>query len=488
MSSGDKDSQGPDSGANSKPAQNPAPPQPFGDLRSESAHIQEHGVAMNEATLGVDHSLVPDLMRVYQNMSVSKTPQTRSSAHGTFDSGVSNDVPHDAMEPLPMNDGSLPIISQQWHYGNIPIPAPYPVSNDAHNMAEEHQYATEEPSPVQADSSSSVDQPSSTRKRPSRDSSSTGSTKRRKKSSKDKKDQDGRWTKRFTWPDELHRDFVSAIFDIGLKHATPSSVLEQMPPLEQITTERIKSHLQKYRLHRRKSKQEFMSCYEETVERLKATGGKGISSLSGGQAAGYVSHAVDTQPDVEGHHSSQDAGRLKQGTSNPLSQVAGAQDGDTVLTIPRLTEDEKQSPVGASLGYLIGLFFSLKRQLQEHRNPTTNRSLDHNGGTVTVPHGSASRSNLEAGSLMKREMESQMAFQNKMRALKQEELSKLAEVPCHGDGGTKPPAFLDAPSPTNHQRPGEAVEPSTKNRSASEDEEFWKSTAFDGELFDFLME
>lgn len=41
--------------------------------------------------------------------------------------------------------------------------------------------------------------------------------------SKNKKDLNGRWSKRFTWPDELHRDFVAAIFDVGLKHSSPSS-------------------------------------------------------------------------------------------------------------------------------------------------------------------------------------------------------------------------------------------------------------------------
>jgi hypothetical protein len=40
---------------------------------------------------------------------------------------------------------------------------------------------------------------------------------------------DGRWSKRFTWPDDLHRDFVSAIFDVGLKHSSPSSILEHGP-------------------------------------------------------------------------------------------------------------------------------------------------------------------------------------------------------------------------------------------------------------------
>jgi SHAQKYF class myb-like DNA-binding protein len=85
---------------------------------------------------------------------------------------------------------------------------------------------------------------------------------------------DGRWSKRFTWPDELHRDFVSAVFDVGLKHSSPSAILSQMPEHEGITTERIKSHLQKYRVHRAKSKSEFMGCLRSIVEQVSHDGGQ----------------------------------------------------------------------------------------------------------------------------------------------------------------------------------------------------------------------
>jgi hypothetical protein len=34
-----------------------------------------------------------------------------------------------------------------------------------------------------------------------------------------------RKTKRFIWPDELHRLFVAAIFDVGLKNASPKALL-----------------------------------------------------------------------------------------------------------------------------------------------------------------------------------------------------------------------------------------------------------------------
>ncbi|KAF0759472.1 hypothetical protein AaE_003698, partial [Aphanomyces astaci] len=37
-----------------------------------------------------------------------------------------------------------------------------------------------------------------------------------------------RRTKRFIWPDELHRLFVAAVFDVGLKNASPKALLTLM--------------------------------------------------------------------------------------------------------------------------------------------------------------------------------------------------------------------------------------------------------------------
>ena len=66
------------------------------------------------------------------------------------------------------------------------------------------------------------------------------------------------------WLDEAHRDFVSAVFDVAGPEAvqfSPAALLERMG--KAMTSERGKSHLQKYRIHRAKSnKQEFMTSYD----------------------------------------------------------------------------------------------------------------------------------------------------------------------------------------------------------------------------------
>lgn len=307
-----------------------------------------------------------------------------------------------------------------------------------------------------------------------------------KKSGRGKKSkkEDGRWSKRFTWPEDLHRDFVSAIFDVGLKHSSPVTIMEHMPKHEQITTERIKSHLQKYRLHRVKSKKEFISSYEASLRTLQQS----QSMVSGGAevAAHLTAATLIHNKATAGTGSKEDA------TNSPLATILSADhnqnqkqerlhqsqntsDDNDSLMLPQLTEEEKASPIGAAMGYLMGLFFSLKQQLIIQRsleaagekakgnalamassgnsninmntaanNPTTAATAaavaarvdlaadgsmqqsQHQNGTGV---GSTSvRSNIEVNSMMKREMQNQMALQNKMRALKQQELDKYKNI------------------------------------------------------------
>jgi SHAQKYF class myb-like DNA-binding protein len=55
---------------------------------------------------------------------------------------------------------------------------------------------------------------------------------------------------RFIWSDELHMKFVASVFDYGLKSASPKFLLQLMEPApSNLSTEHIKSHLQKYRVH-----------------------------------------------------------------------------------------------------------------------------------------------------------------------------------------------------------------------------------------------
>ncbi|KAJ0400343.1 hypothetical protein ATCC90586_007802 [Pythium insidiosum] len=135
------------------------------------------------------------------------------------------------------------------------IAAPSPAS---------HRLRALKKAPVTATTTSSSSSSSSSR------SPSLASSKQRKYERK---------TKRFIWPEELHRLFVAAIFDVGLKNASPKALLTNASPkalltimmaggaTSDLTTEHLKSHLQKYRLNYERSRLEFLEMYDESSRR-----------------------------------------------------------------------------------------------------------------------------------------------------------------------------------------------------------------------------
>ncbi|KAE9284211.1 hypothetical protein PF008_g27214 [Phytophthora fragariae] len=77
-------------------------------------------------------------------------------------------------------------------------------------------------------------------------------------------------TKRFLWQEDLHLRFVAAIFDLGLKNASPKAVLPLMQASDPdlgLTTEQLKSHLQKYRINHERSRREFQELCHREVKR-----------------------------------------------------------------------------------------------------------------------------------------------------------------------------------------------------------------------------
>lgn len=65
--------------------------------------------------------------------------------------------------------------------------------------------------------------------------------------------------------DGVRRDFAAAVFDLGLKHSSPKVLIPLMPTDSDLSTEHIKSHLQKYRIHRQRSKEEFYTFYDNHI-------------------------------------------------------------------------------------------------------------------------------------------------------------------------------------------------------------------------------
>eukprot|EP00980_Cylindrotheca_fusiformis_P027335 scaffold20012_cov179-Cylindrotheca_fusiformis.AAC.3 len=547
---------------------------------SDSLHSQEHaepnlarsqspatgnplGDAEEQPKTMIGTNIAQDLMSVYESLTQSSNPQTLSN-HGSQKSNgqqsqfepplanhqqfASQEQPmqgHRSNQSHSMQQFQAPEQAYQHHHHQPPPQNPqvqqhyqqapqkpfYGAFNPFPQFAPPAQGFTPADQPSIQPSSDEVDSDdmgmeSRTRKKRSRSSSnSTGSnnTKGRKKG----KNSDGRWSKRFTWPEDLHRDFVSAIFDVGLKHSSPSTIIEHMPKNPDITTERIKSHLQKYRIHRAKSKQEFMSSYEASLVKFQKKGLAGVQSLSNGDAAAHLAYTATVDPNkLAAARPEKIQPQPDRGQSNVYAPRV-----NEALLLPQLTEAEKNSPIGASMGYLMGLFFSLKQQLAHQRSiegsdkvnvmvavaenkappiATNEKSRDSpqqlDGRSSPAPedtpissHPSSSR-NLEVNSHMKREMQNQMVFQKKLRALKQEQLNKSKNGKEDKDGNPLSPvgdgmvgqrnaeAGRGQVAGDNAGQDGTTGE-NARNRglSLSHSEDFWNTDVVDEQLFEFLM-
>ena len=503
------------------------------------------------------HSVVPDLMRVYESLTKThnmdqgpSTPQQQTQPppshsqapapahHVNYACITSEEQYRQLYQHQSSSNGDpnqMPPLQHSYQDSSngvatsLPfIPAPYPAT--AANAQPVFAIAPAQGS-SEAETSSGSDTRLTSRRRKRTTASQenvveqdepSASSSSKPKGRKKSKETDARWSKRFTWPEELHRDFVSAVFDVGLKHSSPATILEHMPKHPQITSERIKSHLQKYRVHRVKSKQDFMSSYEATLNKFKVGGMENVKTLSDGEVAAHLSQKAMTDvadPSSNGDVPvSQSKAQVKQEPQTPQggapSTMGAPPPGHEALMLPKLTEAEKASPIGSSMGYLLGLFFSLKKQLLTQRAMNTKSSVvgvstqapfgqqvvsadphAHTAGPANAPYDSfggtavnhtgqingenpmqaqpqivatssmdwssstanpaisngggdhglssqtggavanpvavqtgSTRNNLEASSMMKREMQNQMAFQNKMRALKQQELNKYKDV------------------------------------------------------------
>ena len=224
------------------------------------------------------------------------------------------------------------------------------------------------------------------------------------------------------WNEEQHKNFVSSIFKIGLKNASPAIILENMTHKNVetvITSERVKSKLQKYRSNKNneKSKQEFMTNYDEFLERIKSVqaataangggrpGGASASSdpvlsklledigssnsgnnkqlLLGGDVAGYLTYCVmkenkeqSNKNCVEGKSSANNnrsssctssaavlpTNVLQKGAREYVDNYAGC-----AMQFPILTEIEKKSSLGIAMTFIAGLFLTMSQHLTRER-------------------------------------------------------------------------------------------------------------------------
>ena len=261
---------------------------------------------------------------------------------------------------------------------------------------------------------------------------------RLKSKGKKKTEDDGRWQSRFVWPDSLHRDFASAVFDLGLKNSSPNAILNIMTTnsvnagsadVSEISAERIKSHLQKFRLHKLKSREEFMASYDYALARYAGNfpqnnmmgGAHKFSGINGsGEMAAQLTYSsMIEMNDVSGVSSGipnlSAAGEISNNTDNnnnnnnnnlaALTEVvlgsgslgsespAAASSGGGVENavdevescsafVAGLSDVEKLSPLGTSLAHLSYLFGHFKNSILDQRKGVVTSSNMPPGASV----------------------------------------------------------------------------------------------------------
>ncbi|CAB9503978.1 Transcription factor [Seminavis robusta] len=198
------------------------------------------------------------------------------------------------------------------------------------------------------------------------------------------------------WSEELHRSFVAAIFDAGVSQSSPSVILENMACRpDSLTSERVKSHLQKYRKNKEKSREDFLKDYDDFVRKAMTVGGTGATTtnhiimppsamistimgegrISGGDIAAFLTYSVMTEGQAKA------APTAGGGGSKPISSVEFSKESQDYLKIfagthvpfPKLTEEEKRSPLGISMVYVMGLFSSLSQYMVQERRKRSTR-------------------------------------------------------------------------------------------------------------------
>lgn len=203
------------------------------------------------------------------------------------------------------------------------------------------------------------------------------------------------------WTTDLHRSLVETIFTTGMRHASPSVILDFMSNAEDfpLTSERVKSHLQKYRNQAEKSQADFMQEYDTFLQRALSIGSQSSGStarllptanvtqimgqegpLYGGDAAAAATYDMLYKSNQQKIGASEGLGSersefdsavhhfltpsvLRQASTSLADHCQGQK-----IKIPQLTAEEKNSPLGLSMGHIVDTFKALEDELDRQRS------------------------------------------------------------------------------------------------------------------------
>jgi SHAQKYF class myb-like DNA-binding protein len=185
------------------------------------------------------------------------------------------------------------------------------------------------------------------------------------------------------WNAEDHRAFVSQIFDLGIQNASPCLILENMKCTDPyfVTKARVKSHLQKYRLVKARSKEEFLDDYDKCMKRgienmtifKEKSGCKRLISkdeidsfLDSEVGLGKVGATLSIACMIEDHIELNEE-ELELNVNDSPKKVSDLLALDGIISIPTLTEEEKKSPLGMMMLNIVACFHSIQECLEDKK-------------------------------------------------------------------------------------------------------------------------
>lgn len=206
----------------------------------------------------------------------------------------------------------------------------------------------------------------------------------------------------------VHRRMIEAIYTIGLRHASPAILMEQMPQVPAaVTSERVKSHLQKHRNRSDRATEEFMNEYDMWLQKAVNMGeegrGKrklappplvlgmmGQNKVQGGELAAYLTYSIhheslatldsepaSAKPEPAAPHLS--LRTLKAKSLEYAMNYAGSR-----VLFPVLTEEERKSPLGTAFGHVMGTLYAMNRHFMQERVAKEATKLSSTPKTVTL--------------------------------------------------------------------------------------------------------
>jgi SHAQKYF class myb-like DNA-binding protein len=199
------------------------------------------------------------------------------------------------------------------------------------------------------------------------------------------------------WSEPLHRSFVGAVLEVGLQHASPAVIMQGMHQVpSDVTSERVKSHLQKYRKNKDKNKEDFLEEYDAWMRHAKRVGslpdptpatahppGTSVapvrqpSRLHAGDQAASLSWSVLNEGKTNASASPSATVSLPHTFQPSMAKVDTKNQQSFSFAIP--TEAELATPLGASIAQLLAVFPPMVQCLMDDRE--ANREM-----TITSSH------------------------------------------------------------------------------------------------------